>query len=118
MNNFINFLQEYKSLIVSFATFILTLILIFIKRRPKTLDDFVSSLDEVLVTVPSIINSVECPGNGLAKKKEVLSISIHLLQKKLGRDISKSELDYAYRKIDSSIELILSTPQKKGVEVC
>lgn len=118
MITFIEFIKEYKEFIIGALTLIISIVLIFIKRRPKTVDDFISSLDEVCNVIPSLIIKAEVPGNGLAKKKEVLSDCFSILKKHICRDLSKFEYDLAYKKFDSSIELILSTPQKKAVEVC
>lgn len=113
MNTFIDFLKEYKEVLITGLTLIITLVFMFIKRRPKTIDDFLYTIDEVICKLPIFINSVESPGFGLSKKKDVLSKSINLLTSKLGRDLSETELTYALNKFDSSIESILSTPQKK-----
>lgn len=113
MDSFVNFLNENKVLLISIVTLILSVILIFIKKRPKTIDEFISIIDEIIGLLPGFINKVEIPNNGLMKKKEVLSMCFNLVKKKLGRELSNSELDYAYKKFDDSIEAILSTPQKR-----
>lgn len=114
MNNFIQFLSDYKCLLVSGLTLILTIILLFIKKRPKTIDDFLWLVDYVCAYVlPSAISKAEFPGNGLAKKKEVMDVALSVITKKLGRTLSDSEKSLALKFIDESIEAILSTPQKK-----
>lgn len=115
MIEFISFIKEYKEVILSSVCLILTLICILVKRKPKTIDEFYLLMDEVIVKLPSFINSVEVSGNGLDKKRKVLSSALSLLTKKLGRDLSIAESEYFVSKISNSIEMILSTPQKKGV---
>ena len=114
MNSFLQFLSDYKSLLVSGATLILTILLLFIKKRPKTIDDFLWLVDNVCAYVlPSAISKAEIPGNGLAKKKEVRDVALTVITKKLGRVLTDSEKSLALKSIDESIEAILSTPQKK-----
>lgn len=113
MSAFIEFLKEYKEVLVSGFCLISTIVLILIKRRPKTIDDFLMIVDEVCLSLPTLINKVECVGNGLAKKKEVRSSALGVISKQLGRSLSESEISFALKTIDSSIEDILSTPQKK-----
>lgn len=114
MNNFIQFFSEYKEVLIGGLTLIVTIILLFIKRRPKTIDDFLWLVDNVCAYVlPSAIAKVEIPGNGLAKKKEVRDVALSVITKKLCRTLTDSEKSLALKTIDESIEAILSTPQKK-----
>ena len=114
----IDFLKEYKEVLVSGLVVILTLICMLIKRKPKTIEEFALILNSVLNELPSLINKVEIPGNGLAKKKEVRSLAISLCEAKLGRHLSPLEEDIAFVNIDKQVEDILTTPQKKGVFKC
>ena len=114
----IEFLNEYKEVLVSGLAVILTLICMLIKRKPKTIEEFALILNSVLNDLPSLINKVEVPGNGLAKKKEVRSLAISLCEAKLGRHLSSHEEDIAFVNIDKQVEDILTTPQKKGVSKC
>lgn len=114
MDSFIQFLSEYKSVLVGGFTLVLTIVLLFIKKRPKTIDDFLLIIDEVCAfSLPSFISKVEVPGNGLSKKKEVRDLALSKVSRLLGRSLSDSEKTLALKTIDESIEAILSTPQKK-----
>ena len=114
----IEFLKEYKEVLVSCLAVILTFICMFVKRKPKTIEEFILILASVLNELPTLINKVEVPGNGLAKKKEVRSLAISLCEAKLGRHLSSHEEDIAFVNIDKQVEDILTTPQKKGVSKC
>lgn len=116
MNDFLNWLDNYKSLLVSGITLILTIVLLFIKKRPKTIDEFLRIVDNVCAYVlPSTILKVEVPGNGALKKKEVRNVALNVITKKLGRVLTDFEKSLALQSIDESIEAILSAPQKKQV---
>lgn len=115
MENFVNFLIEYKEILVSALGVLLTLIFVIIKRRPKSIDEFLSVLYEVAAILPDLINKVESPGLGEEKKIAVMSTARKLVQKKIGRPLSNDEISHCEVFIGSMIESILSTPQKKGV---
>lgn len=115
MKEFISFLEDYKEVLISCLCAILTIIAILVKRKPKTLDDFLLCIKEVSCSLPELINSVECVGLGSTKKKKVEQACLNLMSSKLGRRLSDTEMELCLREFDSSIEAILSTPQKKGV---
>ena len=52
----IDFLKEYKEVLVSGLVVILTLICMLIKRKPKTIEEFALILNSVLNELPSLIN--------------------------------------------------------------
>lgn len=115
MENFVNFLIEYKELLVSVLCVILTFVGILVKRKPKTLDEFIACVDDVLTGVPSYVWFVERPGDGSAKKSEVIDLAAADLKKKLGRDLTSMESKYFLDHIDEVIEMTLKAPQKKEV---
>ena len=114
MNEFVKFIREYGVYILESLTFVCFVITLFIKRRPKTLDDFLYCLSEVRSNLPAFISKVECPGNGSTKKAAVLKAADSMLSHKLGRKTTKKESEIAANLFSSDIEAILSTPQKKG----
>lgn len=114
MQEIIRILQDYKEVIIGVLCVFLSFIAILVKRKPKTIDDFLLIVKEVCVSLPDLINSVEMPGNGFSKKVKVENCSLVLVRKALGRELSKTEREFALKEIDSSIEAILSTPQKKA----
>lgn len=119
MQDFLNFLNAYKEVIISIFACLLTIICIFAKRRPKTLDDFLMIVDEALLQVPTFINKVECPGNGADKKSLVVGSVSSLVSRKLGRKLSDSERDYLLIQASDTIESVLSTPTKKeSIRIC
>lgn len=110
----LEFLKEWNPIIVPGLVLILDLLIIFLKRRPKTLDDFENCLKDVLNILPSYIRDVECEGHGDEKKKKVVRNSLSLLERRLGRNLSIRENRYAEKAISGQVENVLSTPQKKG----
>lgn len=115
MENFVNFLKEYKELLVSVLCVILTFVGILVKRKPKTLDEFIACVDDVLTGVPSYVWFVERPGDGAAKKSEVIDMCKADLQRKLGREMTSMEFKYFIEHIDEAIEMTLKAPHKKEV---
>lgn len=110
----LEFLKEWNPVIVPGLVLILDLLIIFLKRRPKTLDDFENCLKDMLNNLPYLINYVECPGHGEEKKEKVLLHCLSVLEGKMGRPLSDREDSYAEETLSEQIEVILSTPQKKG----
>ena len=113
MTEFIEFCREYGVYVLTFVCFVVELILIIIKRKPQTVDDFLLALNEVRTKLPELISKVECPGNGEIKKNKVLDIAEHALTKSIGRGLSDKEFASVRKIFGDDIETILSTPQKK-----
>lgn len=113
MDSFINFLREYKELLVSSLAVLLTFICILLKRKPKTLDDFTFALSDVLNTVPSLVAKVEEPKNGEAKREKVLSASLRLMSSSLQRALTSQERSIVIKSVSEQIESVLTAPQKK-----
>lgn len=117
MDVLIAFLKDYKEYILLAFSLILVLLdflILFIKRRPKTYDDFKQCLSDVLSVLPSLILSVEEPGNGSAKKEKVLKSALEIFKNRLGRCLSDSENSIVEKVVSRQVEIILSTPQSKG----
>ena len=90
------------------------LILIF-KRKPKTLDEFLSILHEVVANrLPILINSAESQVSASIKKLNVVDAAYAIVKSQLGRELSSKEKAVFQSYVSESIEMILSTPQKKG----
>ena len=113
MKNFLDFLIQYKEVIVSSLCFVLTFLAIVLKRRPKTLDEFISLLNETLLVLPDFISKVERPSHGADKKYQVKQMALSHFEKSLNRVLSDSEKEMFLKAVDIRIEEILKTPQKK-----
>lgn len=113
MTEFVNFCREYGLYILHVLSLIIGVIFIIIKRKPKTVDDFLYCLNEIRLLVPQVVNEVECPGNGESKKAAVIECLINLFEKTLGRKTTEKEKEIAANLLSSDIEVVLSTPQKK-----
>lgn len=113
--DFLDFLNAYKEVLIGSFCVLLTLLSILLKRKPKTIDDFLLCLDEVGLAVPKLVSSVECSGEGFRKKTAVISSAEKILSKKLGRNLSSTEKEYFNTFISNCIEEVLTAPQKKGV---
>lgn len=117
MNTFIEFLVRYWQFISTGILFVITLIAIFVKRRPKTLDDFYSCLNDTLCLVPIYVKVAEDTygsGNGNLKKKFVINELFERFKRAMKRAPSESEEDRAIFAIESQLESVLAAPQKKG----
>lgn len=113
MNAFIEFLREYWFQLLTALAFVLEIIFIFIKRKPKSIDDFKLALSEALSCVPELVISRERPGEGSSKKAEVLLSIRRYISSKLGRDLTVSEEAMITAQAAEKIETVLSTPTKK-----
>ena len=113
MKTFLEIITEYKIEIISGLCLLISVISLIVKRKPKSIEDFLYILDEVVIQLPRAISDVERPGDGLKKKNEVYEWAINRIASKLGRKLDNTELKMASSAILSQIESILSTPQKK-----
>lgn len=113
MNEVIQFIKDYWTYISVVILVLFDLIVLLVKRRPKTLDDFKVIVSESLCRLPDMINYVEVPGQGAEKKAKVKTLLIGLVEKRLGRVLTKKENSLVEELSDSQIEAILTTPTKK-----
>lgn len=116
MTEFIEFCREYGVYLLTFVCFVIEIIFIFIKRRPKTVDDFLYCLQEIRLNVSSVVAAVEVPGNGEAKKSTVIKVLLTEFEKKLGRKITDRECVIVSDLISKDIETVLCTPTKKEIK--
>lgn len=66
--------------------------------------------------VPHLILDAEHPGDGDRKKEVVVAYALAMFKKLLNRDITDSEYHIVKEAVQEQVELILSTPQKKGAQ--
>lgn len=115
MEKLLEFLNEYKDLLVSVIVFILGVVTLCVKRKPASVDEVLSILHEVGSSVPCYVSAVEEPGNGNVKKEKVISMCFSQVSKKLHRPLSDQEKVEMGNYFGLLIESVLETPQKKGV---
>lgn len=115
MTEFIEFCQEYGVYLLTFVCFVIEIIFIFIKRRPKTVDDFLYTLQEIRLRVPGVVAAVEVSGNGEAKRSAVINYLTKEFEKVLGRKITEKECVIVSDLISKDIEAVLSAPTKKEI---
>ena len=108
------FILNNLSTILTCVTIVLSVILIIVKRRPTTIDEFAEAVDSIFEFLPSAISKVEHPGDGALKKEKVFNYAIGLIERFLGRSITEKERSIVSDRIDRFIESVLETPQKKG----
>lgn len=113
MDEFFNYCRQNPALIIGILTLIAEIVFIFVKKRPKTVDDFVFALNEICKDMADIVSYVESPGNGEVKKSKAIEIACGLLSKRLNRDLTDKEKVVAVKSFDSCIESVLSAPTKK-----
>lgn len=113
MKLFIDFLRENWKFVLTLVLCLLEIVFIFVKRKPKSIDDFKLCLNEVLATVPELVISRERPGEGELKKSEVEVSAKKLLERRLGRGLTVNECLLVKEAVDNKIETVLSTPTKK-----
>ena len=113
MNYFIDFLRENWKFVLTLVLCLVEIVFIFVKRKPKSIDDFKLCLNEVLATVPELVISRERPGEGDLKKSEVEISAKKLLERRLGRGLTVKECLLVKSLVDEKIETVLSTPTKK-----
>lgn len=117
MESFVNFIKEYGALLLAALSVIVGVIAAIIKRRPKTLSQFLNCCDEVALKIPAYVSQFESKfgaGHGTEKKTAVLTTCLELLKDLLGRDTDEAEGNYAFKLFSGFIEMVLDTPTKKG----
>lgn len=112
---FFSYLGEHPELVASVVLFVISLLTIILKKKPTTVDDFLVCVSETVNLVPTLVKSVEIPGNGVKKKTEVMVKAQEIAKRFLKRDLSASEIDILNKRVSDAIERVLEAPQKKGV---
>lgn len=110
---FVDYLLEHPELIASSILFVLTLILMFIKRRPKSLDEFVMLLDDVCKSIPEWTSAVESPGNGVQKREKVISLGLSAMANAMKRPLTDRECAVCRITFSDQIEKVLDAPHRK-----
>lgn len=119
MEAFVNFIKEYGSTIIAALSVIVGIIAVFVKKRPKTIEDFNYCLYQVVSKIPEMVSDQELrygSGHGDEKKTAVLVEATRFLSRALGRELSPVEADISLSEFSHQVEGVLETPQKKGVE--
>lgn len=115
MNFFIEFLKKYWFQLACGCYALLMIILVTIKRKPKSISDFKLCLQEALARVPEYVIHVEEPGNGQEKLAKVVKLGLAYISNKLGRSLSDDEAAICLEQIVKKVETVLCTPTKKEV---
>lgn len=115
MKEFIEFLKEYWFELSAGLFALIEIILIIVKRKPKSIDDFKLAVQEALAIVPELVLSCERPGEGYLKKQEVILSSLKLVSRLLGRKLTDNEVRFVSDSVSDKIETVLSTPTKKEI---
>lgn len=104
-----DFLKMYYKEILTSLSFIISVIILIVKRKP-VFNEMDLIKEHVLEVLPSLIISVEKDGNGVEKLNTVLSLVKEYLKKKF----KFTNFDLIEGFVKQSIENILETPSKKG----
>lgn len=112
---FVNYLKDHPELIASAILFVLALITLIIKRRPKSLDEFVSILSDVVTGVADYMNQVEVPGNGIIKREKVISLCTEEMSKRLKRPLTVQEEAVVRLNVSDQIEKVMDAPHRKEI---
>lgn len=112
MKEILQFLENHWFEILKVLVAVVTLLILIFKKKVKVEDFFTG----YLLALPGFINEAEELGlSGEAKYLKVFSRSINYLMSVSGKSLEEVTALYAKR-INDSIEDILSTPQKKGLK--
>ena len=112
MEKFSQFLVDNWQYISSAIAAIFSIIIIVVKKRPKTLDDFTSTLESALVEVASLCSLVEHPGDGQEKKRLVIERVKSIVHNSLGRELTKKEIAIIDEVASQQIEQVLNAPHR------
>ena len=69
MSAVLEFLRQYWFELAAGVGFVIELVFIFVKRKPKSVDEFLYALSEGVSLVPDLISKVERSGEGAAQKQ-------------------------------------------------
>lgn len=113
MKEILNFIQTYWREILEVVTLLSTFLVFLCKKVKVENPSIISFIDDVL---PQAISTAEASigaGNGLEKKKAVIDALLKAIKNSF-HGINEKK----YKKvIEDKIEIILSTPQKKGASI-
>lgn len=109
MKEVINFCVAHYELIISAVLCLISVVIQLLKKRSTT-NTIDTIKKDVLLVLPSLINSVEIDGHGTSKKQAVLDALEKLIKKRYKLD----DVNFLHDFISDALEDILSTPTKKG----
>lgn len=114
-NLILDFIVDNWYYLLSFLILLLSFIISLVRKRANSnlIDSVKSSLLELLPSFISLAEVSEVPGED--KKNFVINLALDRISSLLGCKLSDADKSYWVSFISSSLESILSTPQKKSV---
>lgn len=114
-NLILDFIFDNWYYILSILILLLSFIISLVRKRANSnlVDSVKSSLLELLPSFISLAEVSEVPGED--KKNFVINLALDRISSLLGCKLSDADKSYWVSFISSSLESILSTPQKKSV---
>lgn len=112
MEKFSQFLVDNWQYISSAIAAIFSIIIIIIKKRPKTLDDFVEALNYSLTLVPQQCAVVEHDGDGSEKKRQVVKFAVNSVRNSLHRELTDAEVALIEKRASVLVEDVLDAPHR------
>ena len=114
-NLILDFLVDNWYYLLSILILLLSFIISIVRKRANSnlIDSVKSSLLELLPSFISLAEVSEVPGED--KKNFVINLALDRISSLLGCKLSDADKSYWVSFISSSLESILSTPQKKSV---
>lgn len=111
----LDFIVDNWYYLLSILILLLSFIISIVRKRANSnlVDSVKSSLLELLPSFISLAEVSEVPGED--KKNFVINLALDRISSLLGCKLSDAEKSYWVSFISSSLESILSTPQKKSV---
>ena len=114
-NLILDFIRDNWYYLLSILILLLSFIISIVRKRANSnlVDSVKSSLLELLPSFISLAEISEVPGED--KKNFVINLALDRISSLLGCKLSDADSSYWVSFISSSLESILSTPQKKSV---
>ncbi len=114
-NLILDFIVDNWYYLLSILILLLSFIISIVRKRSNSnlIDSVKSSLLELLPSFISLAEVSEVPGED--KKNFVINLALDRISSLLGCKLSDADKSYWVSFITSSLESILSTPQKKSV---
>lgn len=114
-NLILDFIVDNWYYLLSILILLLSFIISIVRKRANSnlIDSVKSSLLELLPSFISLAEVSEVPGED--KKNFVINLALDRISSLLGCKLSDADKSYWVSFITSSLESILSTPQKKSV---
>lgn len=114
-NLILDFICDNWYYLLSILILLLSFIISIVRKRANSnlIDSVKSSLLELLPSFISLAEVSEVPGED--KKNFVINLALDRISSLLGCKLSDADKSYWVSFISSSLESILSTPQKKSV---